>query len=87
MYDVIIIGAGPAGLTAAIYALRGGKKVLVLEASNYGGQIIDSSDVENYPGYRHISGFELATNMYNQAIDLGATINYERVIIWFITQN
>ena len=49
MYDLIIIGAGPAGLTSAIYALRANKKVLILEAKNYGGQIIDANLIENYP--------------------------------------
>ena len=67
MYDIIIIGAGPAGLTAAIYARRANKKVLVLEAKSYGGQIINANNVENYPGFVSISGFDLATNMYNKA--------------------
>lgn len=80
MYDIIIIGAGPAGLTAAIYARRANKKVLVLEAKSYGGQIINASSVENYPGIPNISGFDLATNMYNQAKDLGAEIKYETVL-------
>ena len=67
MYDIIIIGAGPAGLTAAIYARRANKNVLVLEAKNYGGQIINTPSIENYPAAAHISGFDFATNLYNQA--------------------
>ncbi len=57
MIDVIIIGAGTAGLSAAIYVQRAGKKALVLEESTYGGQIINTADIENYPGIKHISGF------------------------------
>ena len=80
MYDIIIVGAGPAGMTAAIYALRAGKKVLILEAKSYGGQIVNASDVENYPGFKSISGFELATNLYNQVLDLGGIFKFETVI-------
>lgn len=79
MYDIIIIGAGPAGLTSALYALRANKKVLVLEAKSYGGQIINASNIENYPGIPSISGFDFATNLYNQVKDLGGEIIYERV--------
>ena len=80
MYDIIIVGAGPAGLTAAIYASRASKKVLVLEAKAYGGQIINTLDIENYPAYKHISGFDFATNLYDQATSLGANILYEKVL-------
>ena len=80
MYDIIIIGAGPAGLTAAIYARRANKKVLVLEANTYGGQIINSLSVDNYPASPHISGFEFASNLYSQVKDLGAQIKFERVL-------
>lgn len=80
MYDIIIVGAGPAGLTAAIYACRASKKVLVLEAKSYGGQIINTLDIENYPANAHISGFDFATNLYNQAKDLGAEILFEKVV-------
>lgn len=80
MYDIIIVGAGPAGLTAAIYALRAAKKVLVLEAKTYGGQIINTLDIENYPAYNHISGYDFATNLYNQVKQLGADIKYEKVV-------
>ena len=78
MYDIIIIGAGPAGLTAAIYASRANKKVLVLEAKNYGGQIINTNDIENYPGIEHISGFDYATNLYNQVKSLGVEVVFEK---------
>lgn len=80
MYDIIIVGAGTAGLSAAIYGVRAGKRVLVLEAKSYGGQIINSPEVENYPGIKHISGFEFATNLYEQVKELGAEVLYEKVI-------
>lgn len=80
MYDILIVGAGTAGLTAAIYARRASKKVLVLEAKCYGGQIINTLDIENYPVEAHISGFDFATRLYNQAKELGTEIKYEKVI-------
>ena len=80
MFDIIIIGAGPAGLTAAIYAKRAAKKVLVLEGNTYGGQIINTLDIENYPAEEHISGFDFATKLYEQALHLGAEIKFERVL-------
>ena len=80
MYDVVIIGAGPAGLTAAIYTRRAAKKVLVLEAKVYGGQIVNALDIENYPAEEHISGYDFATKLYNQAKNLGAEIVFEKVI-------
>lgn len=79
MYDIIIVGAGPAGLTAAIYALRGNKKVLVLESKTYGGQIVNASKIENYPGIQEISGFDYATALYNQVTSLGGEIKFEEV--------
>lgn len=79
MYDIVIVGAGTAGLSAAIYGVRAGKSVLVLEEKTYGGQIINTPEVENYPGIPKISGFEFATNLYNQAIDLGVEVKLERV--------
>lgn len=79
MYDIVIVGAGPAGLTAAIYALRANKKVLVLEGKTYGGQIVNAHIVDNYPGLPHISGFDYATIIYNQAKELGAEIKFEKV--------
>ncbi len=80
MYDIIIIGAGPAGLTAAIYGRRANKKVLVLEALTYGGQIVNTTVIDNYPALPHVTGFDFATNLYNQAIELGAEIKFEKVI-------
>lgn len=79
MYDIIIVGAGTAGLSAAIYGVRAGKKVLVLESASYGGQIITSPEVQNYPGIKKISGFEFATNLYEQASDLGMEIELAQV--------
>ena len=59
MFDIIIVGAGTAGLSAAIYGLRAGKSVLVLEETTYGGQIINTPEIENYPGIQKISGLSL----------------------------
>jgi len=80
MYDIIIIGAGPAGLTAAIYARRASKTVLVLEALSYGGQIINTPDIENYPAAMHISGYDFATKVYEQAQELGAEFVFEKAV-------
>ncbi len=80
MLDIIIIGAGPAGLTAAIYARRAAKSVLVLEAMSYGGQIINTPDIENYPVAAHISGFDFATKVYEQAKSLGAEFKFEKAL-------
>ena len=71
MYDCIIIGAGPSGLTAAIYLLRANKKVLIIEKEGVGGQIASSPLVENYPGYKSISGSDLANNLFEQVMNLG----------------
>ena len=75
MYDLIIVGAGPAGLTAAIYARRADKSVLVLDKGTFGGQMTFSPKIENYPGYSQISGNELAEKLVSQAIELGAEID------------
>ena len=80
MKDIIIIGAGTAGLTAAIYALRAGKSVLVLEQGNYGGQIINTPKVENYPGIQQISGYEFAAGLFKQAENLGMEYRNEKVL-------
>ena len=80
MYDIIIVGAGTAGLSAAIYGVRAGKRVLVFEAETYGGQFINTLDIENYPGIKKVSGYEFATNLYQQALDLGAEVKFEKVI-------
>ena len=80
MYDIIVIGAGPAGMTAAIYARRASKTVLVLEAVSYGGQIINTPDIENYPVEAHISGFDFSTKVYEQAKALGAEFVFEKAV-------
>ena len=77
MTDIIVIGAGTAGLSAAIYGMRSGLTVVVIEQMIYGGQIANTPDVENYPGIASISGFEFAQNIYNQAVALGAQVVYE----------
>ena len=77
--DIIIIGAGIAGLTAAIYAARAGKSVLVLEQETVGGQIASSPRVENYPGVASVSGAELADNLFSQAEELGVALELEIV--------
>ncbi len=79
-YDIIIIGGGPAGLTAGIYAARAGKKTLVLEGKALGGQIVNAPDVRNFPGILSISGFELANNMKKQVEDFGGEVRYERAM-------
>lgn len=80
MYDIIIIGAGPAGMTAAIYGRRANKKVLLLEALTPGGQIINAKKIDNYPGLPGINGVDFATNLYNQVIDLGCEVKFEKVV-------
>ncbi len=80
MADIVIVGAGTAGLSAAIYALRAGKSVLLLEQMTYGGQIINTPEVENYPGIKSISGFDFAQGLYEQATALGAELKYEQVL-------
>ena len=80
MYDLIIVGCGPAGMSAALYAGRANKKVLILDGKSYGGQIINANIVENYPGIDNISGFDFATNLFNQIKKLGIEIKFERVI-------
>ena len=74
MYEILIVGGGPAGLTAAIYAARAGKHVAVLERGSTGGQIISAPLVENYPGIPSVSGAELARQMTEQACAFGAEI-------------
>ena len=78
--DVLVIGAGPAGLTAAIYARRAGKTVLVLEKDSFGGQITFSPKLENYPGFETISGNDLAQRMLEQALALGADVDMDTVL-------
>ena len=80
MYDVIIIGAGPAGLTGAVYARRASKSVLVLEKGTFGGQITHSPKVENYPGFIEMSGNELGEKLIDQALFQGAEIELDKVV-------
>ena len=80
MYDMIIVGGGPAGLTAAIYGLRAGKSVLVIEKNGFGGQIAYSPKVENIPGTISISGSEFADKLTEQAMNLGADVELENVV-------
>ena len=79
MTDIIIVGGGPAGMTAALYARRNNKSVLVLEAKAWGGQIINTPDIENYPVAAHISGADFASQLYQQAVGLGAELKLEKV--------
>ena len=71
MYDIVVIGGGPAGLTAALYAARAGKSVMILEANAFGGQIATAPRVENFPSVQEIAGAELANLMFEQAISHG----------------
>lgn len=79
MTDVIVIGAGAAGMTAALYALRNGKSVLVLEEETVGGQIATSPRVENFPSIASISGLDLSNNLFEQITSLGAEFELEKV--------
>ena len=80
MHDIIVVGGGPAGLTAAVYALRAGKTVLVIEKNGFGGQIAYSPKVENIPGTQQISGSAFADALVEQAMNLGADVELEKVI-------
>lgn len=80
MKDIIIVGGGPAALTAALYAGRAGLDALMLEKQYEGGQIVTTNEVENYPGFRSITGPELANTMYEHAKDFGSNMKYEEVI-------
>lgn len=79
MYDIIIVGAGPAGLTAALYALRADKKVVIIEKESFGGQVTFSPKIENYPGFVETSGNELAEKLLEQVTAHGAEIELEEV--------
>ena len=80
MYDIIVVGGGPAGLTAALYALRAGKSVLVIEKSTFGGQITWSPKVENYPAIPSVSGTELGDRLMAQAEAQGAEFELDEVV-------
>lgn len=79
MHDIIVVGGGPAGMTAALYALRNGKSVLIIEKESFGGQMTQSPKIENYPGKLQVSGMELADEMMNQILEQGADIEIETV--------
>ena len=78
MYDIIVIGGGPAGLTSSIYARRAGKTVLVIEKSVFGGQITFSPKVENIPGFTEITGNEFADKLVEQAISQGVEFEFAK---------
>ena len=80
MYDIIVVGGGAAGMTAALYALRNGKSALVIEKNGFGGQITHSPKVENFPGTLQMSGNEFAEKMLDQILAQGAEIEFENVI-------
>ena len=77
MYDIIVVGGGPAGMTAALYGLRNGKSVLVLEKAGFGGQITHSPQVENIPGFASLSGNEFADKFLEQILAQGAEVELE----------
>lgn len=79
MYDIIVVGAGPAGMTAALYACRAGKSVLILEKETFGGQITYSPKVENYPGIAQMSGSFFADQLLEQVLAMGAEVEMETV--------
>ena len=80
MVDIIVVGGGPSGMSAALYALRSNKSVLILEKENFGGQIANSPRVENYPSVKEISGLDLSDHMFEQIMDLGAQFELEDVL-------
>ena len=80
MYDIIIVGGGPAGLTAATYACRAGKTALVIEKNAFGGQITWSPRVENFPSYVSVSGTELGDRLLEQAMEQGAEVELDEVV-------
>ena len=80
MYDLIILGAGPAGLSAGIYAARGGLKVAVMDKMSFGGQLALTSEIENYPGFDNITGFELALKMLKHAEKFGVELINDEIV-------
>lgn len=86
-YDIIIIGAGPAGLTAGIYGAMANKKVLLLEKSYAGGQVAEINNIKNYPGFEEINGYDLSIKMKNQAKNLGVVFKTEEVVSCSLTND
>jgi len=80
MVDIIIVGGGCAGMTAAIYSARAGKSVMLFEAENFGGQIAYSPKIENFPSVKQISGSEFSDNLFEQMSFLGVDVKFERVL-------
>lgn len=80
MYDIIIVGGGPAGMTAAIYGASARKKVLILEKDSMGGQILKTNKIKNYPGFEEISGFDYSNNLFNQVKKFDVEVNFEEVL-------
>lgn len=80
MYDILILGAGPAGITAGIYGARGGLDVAIIDKMSFGGQLALTSEIENFPGFSSINGFELSYKMQQQAESLGVKFLYEEIV-------
>ena len=80
IYDIVIVGAGPAGMTAAIYAIRANMRVLLLDRLSPGGQMINTNEVENYTGAGRLSGADLAIKMFEHTQELGVAFDYKTVV-------
>lgn len=80
MYDIVVIGAGPAGMTAALYAARADRNVLLLEKESFGGQVVFSPKIENYPGFMQMSGNEFADKLIEQVLGQGVTVELDEAV-------
>ena len=87
LYDIIIIGGGPAGLTAGIYAMRSNLKTLLIEEFNCGGQVLNTNEIKNYPGFEDINGFDFSQKLEEQAKKLGLEFKYETVKDYNLTEH